>query len=76
MTLISVLVYFSKYQDVQDVGYIVKKFFPLSGNELDRERDVNLIEEIEENQSDPNYAISYEDLTDFITISKVSNDKF
>jgi hypothetical protein len=31
VTLISVLVYFSKYQDVQDVGYIVKKFFPLTG---------------------------------------------
>ena len=76
VTILSVLVYFSKYKDAQDFGYIVRKFFPLTGEEFDRERDVNLVEEIQENQDDPNYKLSYEDLTDIITISKVSNDKF
>ena len=76
MILISILVYFSKYQDAQDVGYIVKKFFPLAGEEPDRERDVNLLEEIESQQDDADWKLSYEDLTDFITISKVSNGKF
>ena len=46
VTLVSILVYFSKYKDVQDIGYIVRKFFPLTGEEFDRERDVNLVEEI------------------------------
>ena len=74
--LVSILVYFSKYQDVQDIGYIVKKFFPLSGVEPDRDREVNLLEEIEEHQNNPEWKLCYEDLTDFITISKVSNEKF
>jgi hypothetical protein len=76
VTLVSVLVYFSKYQDVQDIGYIVRKFFPQCNIELDRNREVNLLEEIEGNQTDETWQPSYEDLTDFITISKVSNDKF
>jgi hypothetical protein len=76
VTLVSVLVYFSKYKGVQDIGYIITKFFVPSGKELDRDRDVNLVDEIDEQGKDPNWNISYEDLTDFITISKVSNDKF
>ena len=43
VTLISILVYFSKYQGVQDVGYIIKMFFPLKGIEPDRERNVNML---------------------------------
>lgn len=76
VTFVSFLVYFSKYQDAQDIAYIIKKFFPVSGTEPDRNRDVNLIEEIEEQQNDPNWKLCYEDLTDFLTVSKVSNDKF
>jgi hypothetical protein len=52
VTIISVLVYFSKYQDVQDIGYIVTKFFPLANKELDRNREVNLNDEIEKNLTD------------------------
>jgi hypothetical protein len=55
VTILSVLVYFSKYKDAQDFGYIVRKFFPLTGVEFDRERDENLVEEIQESQNDPNY---------------------
>lgn len=74
--VLSLLVYFSKYQDAQDIGYIVKKFFPLSGTEPDRHRDVNLLDEIKEHQDDEAWNPCYEDLTDFITVSKVSNEKF
>jgi hypothetical protein len=76
VTLISILVYFSKYKSGQDIGYIITKFFLPSGKVLDRDRDVNLVDEIDEQGKDPSWNISYEDLTDFITISKVSNDKF
>lgn len=54
----------------------MKKFFPLSGEEPDRDRDVNLIDEIKEQQDNADWKPCYEDLCDFITISKVSNGKF
>ena len=70
--LLGVLIYFSKYSDVKDISHVLKKFFPKTGVPLDRMRDVDLLTELSEQNEDPNYKPSYEDLTDILTVSHVS----
>ena len=48
VTLLGALIYFSKYKGVKDVSFVLEKFFPKTGKALDRTRDIDLMEEIEQ----------------------------
>ena len=76
VTLLGALVYFSKYKGVKDISFVLEKFFPETGNQLDRDRDIDLAEELAEQKADPNYTTSKEDLNDLITIHSVSDAKY
>jgi hypothetical protein len=76
VTLLGALIYFSKYKGVKDVSFVLEKFFPETGKELDRDRDDELQEELNQQKADPNYTTSKEDFIDTITIYHVSEDKY
>lgn len=76
VTLLGALIYFSKYKGVKDISYVLDKFFPETGNALDRDRDVDLQEELQQQKDDPSYATSKEELVDLITIHSVSEEKY
>jgi len=74
--VMSILIFLSKYKDAKGINHIITKFFPETGEALDRDRDDDMIAEIESQRKDPGWTQSYEDLLDLITISKVSGEKF
>ena len=76
VVLMSILIFLSKYKDAKGIKHIVTKFFPETGQVLDRYRDEDMVAEIESQRKDPGWTQSYEDLLDVITISKVSGEKF
>jgi len=76
VTLLGALIYFSKYKGVKDVSSVLEKFFPETGKTIDRNRDLDLLEEIDQQKADKEYATSKEDLIDLITIYHVSDDKY
>ena len=46
---LGLLIYLTKYKDIKDMTHLVAKFFPETGDgELDRDRDNDIFEEIEE----------------------------
>lgn len=74
--LLGALIYFSKYSAVKDVSHVLKKWFPKSGEGLDRARDADLLEELQEQVDDENYRTTFEDLADVLTVQRVSDAKF
>ena len=66
---LGILIFLSKYRDVKDSSYVIKKFFQETGDDFDPERDVDMIKEIEEQEADKHYTTSKEDLEDIITAS-------
>mmetsp|Transcript_25040 Transcript_25040/g.38849 ORF Transcript_25040/g.38849 Transcript_25040/m.38849 type:complete len:261 (+) Transcript_25040:2-784(+) len=72
MLCLAFLVFFSKYTGNEDMLKLLTTYFPKRGTDLDRMRDDDIQGEIEAQSKDPAWEPSYEDLTDIITISKVS----
>jgi len=54
----------------------MQKNFPITGVTIDRKRENILAEEIEGQRADPKWKCTYEDLTDFISMSSVSFETF
>ncbi len=54
----------------------MQKNFPKVGLVIDRKRENILSEEIESQRADPKWKCSFEDLTDFISMSSVSFETF
>jgi len=68
MLCLTFLIFFSKYDEEKDVLNLMRKFFPRSGEHLDRRRENDIVEEIQMQKEDPNWRPSFEDLVDIITI--------
>ena len=54
----------------------MQKNFPKVGLVIDRKRENILSEEIESQRADPKWKCSFEDLTDFISMSSVNFETF
>ena len=54
----------------------MEKNFPKTGIAIDRKRENILSAEIECQRADPKWKCTFEDLTDFITISQISSETF
>jgi hypothetical protein len=76
VTILAVVIFVSKYKDQKGINQIVKKFFPVRDIVIDRNRTIDLNEEIPAQLKDPTWYQSFEDLTDIITISRVSDKKY
>ena len=55
VTLLAILSFLSKYKDQKGINDIVTKFFPATGKALDRDRDDDLLTEIDKQASDPTW---------------------
>ena len=56
VTLLAILAFLSKYKDQKGINDIVTKFFPKSGKDLDRNRDDDMIGEIDAQAKDPSWV--------------------
>jgi hypothetical protein len=59
------------------MSHLINKYFPESGEgPLDRARETDIFDEIEDQRKDKNYQPTKEDLEDILTVSKVSKGKY
>jgi hypothetical protein len=73
---VAFLVFFDKFSNTKDTLDILTEFFPREGEELDPERDTDLIEEIDSQAADPEWGPTMHDFKDVVTCSRVSSGKF
>ena len=55
VTPLAILAFLSKYKDQKGINDVITKFFPETGVELRRDRDDDMIEEINQQAKDPNW---------------------
>ena len=72
----SFLIFFSKYTGKEDMLNLLTTYFPKRGIDMNRDREDDMQGEIKDQMKNKEWKPSYEDLTDIITISKVSTAKF
>jgi hypothetical protein len=53
--LLSGLIFVVRYMDVKGVRYVLEQLFPPSGKGVDRNRDTDMLQEIQAQQDDPNW---------------------
>ena len=76
VSTVAILVFFDRFSNVKDVLEILMQFFPNDGDELDPDRDTDLIKEVDDQANDPEWLPNMADLKDVVTVSRVSTAKF
>jgi hypothetical protein len=70
------IVFLSYYGNAKTSKNVFDAFFKPSGIKVDRNRKTDLMEEIKEQEKDPNWQTSKEELQDVMTMAYVSNEQF
>ena len=73
--MMSAMIYMNLYENKFNLIYFMNKFVAKKGEKPDPERTNDLLAEIEQQKADDDWMPCMDDITDMITIGKISHKK-